>query len=85
LHELPVQEPKHMAEHSENEGRALTYSFNPYQRQENCFYVALGRLLSIDSVTVATWTGNKEIETDTVGMTVTGSSAQNQMSFIMGS
>ena len=53
-----------------DEERSHAYAFNPYQRTENCFYVALSRLLGVDSTTVATWTGNDELETDDVGLTV---------------
>ena len=50
--------------------RSYTYALNPYQRKENCFYVALSRLLGIDSLTIATWTGNNEVETDNIGLSV---------------
>ena len=53
---------------TEDEQRAHTYVFNPYQLQQNCFYVALGRLMSIDSATVAIWAGTDESETEMVGL-----------------
>lgn len=52
------------------EGRSHAYAFNPYQRKENCFFVALSRLLGVDSTTMATWTDHNETETDHVGMSV---------------
>jgi hypothetical protein len=48
--------------------RSHTYSFNPYQQKQNCFYVALGRLMGIDSSTVAIWAGGNEDDTENIGM-----------------
>lgn len=45
-----------------------TYSFNSYQQKQNCFYVALGRLMGIDSTTVAIWAGGNEDDTENTGM-----------------
>lgn len=50
--------------------RMHTRTFNPFQIKENCFYVALGRLLALDSTTVASWTGNDERRTNNVGLDI---------------
>ena len=52
--------------------RTHTHVFNPFQIQENCFYVALGRVLGLDSATLAAWVGNKEEGTADVGLDIDG-------------
>ena len=49
-----------------------TDAFNPFERTENCFYVALARLLGTDSTTLSLWTGKSELETEKIGLGVVG-------------
>lgn len=50
-------------------------TFNPYQLMENCFFVALARMLSIDSTTVAVWAGEDEMKTANVGIPISSESS----------
>lgn len=52
--------------------RTHTHVFNPFQINENCFYVALGRVLSLDSATLASWVGNAEEATNNTGLDING-------------
>ena len=42
--------------------------FNPFEMEENCFYVALGRMLAIASIDVARIAGRSEFDTTGLGM-----------------
>ena len=57
---------------SGKESKAHSAVFNPFQQNENCFYVALGRLLGLDSRTLSLWTGKNELESEKVGVTLVG-------------
>lgn len=56
---------------SEAERARYARTFNPYQLTENCFYVALARLMSVDSRQIAAWAGLDETNTAKVGITMT--------------
>jgi hypothetical protein len=53
-------------------GRERAQAFNPFCEVDNCFYVALGRLCSLPSTTVASLTGHDERETKKIGLTPKG-------------
>ena len=72
LYFIPCQSGMEEADSSEKEGKAHSAVFNPFQQNENCFYVALGRLLGLDSRTLSLWTGKNELESEKIGVSLTG-------------
>lgn len=57
---------------NDEERQSHTHVFNPFQIRENCFYVALGRVLSLDSATLASWVGKDEGATNDLGLDISG-------------